>query len=494
MAPRLTAAGEARSDQPGLSSIADVQATDALDALREIVGGSNVLEGNDAAPALIDWRQKFHGNALAVVRPGTTAEVSRVVRCCIDHDLIIVTQGGNTGLSGGQQPTGPRPAIVLSLRRMDAIESVDADNWSMTVQGGVTIEAMQDAAGLANRKFAPDWGARGTATIGGAIATDAGGINVLRYGNMRDQVMGLEVVLADGQIWEGLRSLRKDSSGYDMKHMFIGSEGTLGIITRAVVNLHPATTYEQTALVALRGLDDLMALFALARQVAPDEVTAFELMPEVGVAKVCEVFDLTHPMESTRADFYALIKLAGTRPVLDSMTEILEAGVDAELVADAVLASTADQVDRLWKIRDELPPTGLYPHQKLALKMDTAVPMAKMGEYHDIVRAIAGELVPGAIAYGFGHVGDGNLHMMVLPETDDQVQQFLDAKDELVRRIDEATFALGGTLSAEHGVGRELIERVAGQKPDVEWAMMHSVKLALDPDDRFNPGALLPQG
>lgn len=461
--------------------------------LATIVGSSNVLTGADASPALIDWRQKFQSNAMAVVRPKSTDEVSAVVRWCAANDVVVVTQGGNTGLSGGAHLTDTRPSILLSLARMTAIETVDADGWSMTVQSGATIESMHEAAAAADRSFAPDWGARGTATIGGGIATDAGGINVLRYGNMRDQILGLEVVLADGRVWDGLRELRKDSSGYDMKHLFIGSEGTLGVITRAVVKLHPATEHEATALAALRSLDDLMAVFALVKEVAPDATTAFELMPEVGMRKVCDTYGITHPMPDA-AEFSVLVKLASTRPVQDRLTEFLTIGSERELITDAVVASTAEQVERLWTIRDEIPPIGLYPHHVIGLKMDTAVPIAKMAEYHDAVRAIADELVPGAVSYGFGHVGDGNLHMTVLPLTDEQVAPFLDVRDELVRRIDEATFALGGTLSAEHGVGRDLVGRVEGQKPAIEWELMRAIKATLDPDDRFNPGALLPLG
>ena len=467
-----------------------MQVAKMVDELRVIVGPANVLTGDDAASSLIDWRKKYQGQAIAVVRPGATEEVAALMSWCVDNDVLVVTQGGNTGLSGGQQPMDPKPSLVISLVRMNSIEAVDADGWTMTVQAGATIEAMHGAATEHDRKFAPDWGARGTATIGGGIATNAGGINVTRYGTMRDQVMGLEVVLADGQVWNGLRALRKDVSGYDMKHVFIGSEGTLGIITRAVVKLHAATEHEITAMAALRSLDDLMPMFALANERAADSVTAFELMPEVGVDRVCELFDLVHPMPGA-SDFYALIKLAGSRPMADLLTELLDAGSERGLITDAVVALTADQEQRLWTIRDELPPAVLYPHHTVGVKMDTAVPIAEMGRFHDEVSAIAAELAPGALAYGFGHVGDGNLHMNVLPVTDDQVESFKAIRDELVRRTDEVTFALGGTLSAEHGVGRDLRDRVVGQKPTIEWQMMRSLKQALDPDNRLNPGVLL---
>ena len=481
--------------QPGQPAVDLAQYRGAVDvnleALNQIVGESNVLVDDDAAPALVDQRGKFRGQSAAVVRPANTDEVAAVMAWCTANDVCVATQGGNTGLSGGAQIADERPSIVVSLARMNTIEEVDADGWTMTVQAGVTIQAMQESAAAVGRKFAPDWGARGTATVGGGIATDAGGNNVVRYGNMRDQVLGLEAVLPDGRIWDGLRSLRKDSSGYDIKQLFIGSEGTLGIITRAVVKLFPATEHEQSALAALRDLDDLMDVFALANEVAPDSITAFELMAETGMARVADVLELTHPMEE-RAEFYVLVKFAGTRPVTDQLTEFLSIAAGRDLITDAIVATSAEQERKLWVFREEIPPMNLYPHQAKGLKMDTAVPIAKMGQYHDAVRAIAAELAPDAVAYGFGHVGDGNLHMMVLPLADNDVEPFLEVRDELVRRIDEATFALGGTLSAEHGVGRELVDRVGDQKPAIEWEMMRSIKATFDPDNRLNPGAVIP--
>lgn len=463
-----------------------------LDRLRALVGPANVLTDAAAAPALVDWRAVYAGDALAVVRPSGTDEVAAVLSWCAEHDIVVVPQGGNTGLSGGATPRGNRPCIVLSLQRMRAIEVVDAAGWTMTVQAGVTIEAMQDAAAAADRLFAPDWGARGSATIGGAVATDAGGNNVVRYGNLRDQVLGLEVVLADGRVWDGLRSLRKDSTGYDLAQLFVGSEGTLGIVTRAVVKLHPAPTHQQSAMAALTDLDRLMDLFALAKSTAADALVAFELMPETGVAKVCDTYALPHPMRE-RAEFYVLTRFAGADDVADRLAAFLAEASGAGLVTDAVVAGTADQEERLWTIRDELPPMGLYPHHNKGVKLDTAVPIERMGEYHDAVRAVAAELAPDAVAYGFGHVGDGNLHMTVLPATADDVDAFAAIKPELVRRIDEVTFSMGGTISAEHGVGQELRSRVAAQKPAIEWELMRAIKTALDPDDRLNPGVLLPE-
>jgi FAD/FMN-containing dehydrogenase len=310
---------------------------------------------------------------------------------------------------------------------------------------------------------------------------------------MRDQVLGLEVVLADGRVWDGMRALRKDSSGYDLKHLFIGAEGTLGIVTRAVIALHPPTPHHHSALAALAGLDHLHAMHALVRDLAADAVTAFELVPEVGLRRVCEVFDVPRPIDPP-SDWYVLLRLASAQPVTERMTDLLDRALTDGIISDAVVAATAEQEARLWFIRDEITPLSIYrEHQALGLKLDTAVPIDRIGEFHDRVRAIADELVPDALAYGFGHAGDGNLHMMVLPIAPEHVPEFAARKDELARRIDQVVFELGGTLSAEHGIGTLLRDRVAGQKPPIEWELMRRIKTTLDPMNVMNPGKVLPE-
>ncbi len=494
-------------------------------ALRRELGPAGVLTGADAEPYLTSWRGLFGSDALAVVRPATVDETAAVVRACACAGVAIVPQGGNTGLSGGAVPAGraatgspgaavpaaerpdvttgtsrgavpadchvTQPQIVLSLSRMNRVQSVNAAGWTVTAEAGATIEAVQQAAARANRLFAPDWGARGTATVGGAISTDAGGNNVLRYGTMRDQVLGLEVVLADGRVWNGLRALRKDSSGYDLKQMFIGAEGTLGVITRAVLRLHPATPHRQSALAAIGGLDCLMPLLELAAACCGGDVTAFELVPEAGMARVCEKFGIARPL-AARGEFYALVRLASTEPVSERLAAFLAEASQRGLVTDAAVAVTDEQEARLWTIRDELPASGLWPQHVHGLKLDTAVPIDRFGAYHDQVRHIAAELAPGAFAYGFGHVGDGNLHMMVMPAGSEQAAAFAAARDALRERIDEATLALGGTLSAEHGIGQLLRGRIEPQKPAVEWELMRTLKLALDPQGIMNPHKTLP--
>jgi FAD/FMN-containing dehydrogenase len=462
--------------------------------LRSDLGPAGVLTGSDAAPHLTGQRGLFAGQALAVVRPASVDETARVVQACADHGVAIVPQGGNTGMSGGAVPAAtdsPRSTIVLSMGRMNRIVSVDPDRWTITAEAGATIEAVQQAAAAAGRLFAPDWGARGTATVGGAIATDAGGNNVLRYGTMRDSVLGLEAVLADGRVWDGLRALRKDSSGYDLKHLFIGAEGTLGVVTRAVLRLHPATPHTQSALAAITGLDRLMPLLELAASRCGSDVTAFELIPDVGLQRVCEKLALARPLD-TRREFHVLVRLASTEPVSERLGAFLAEASDQGWITDGVVAVTDDQETRLWTIRDELSPMFLWPQHEHGVKLDTAVPIDSLGGYHDEVRRIAAELAPGALTYGFGHVGDGNIHLYVLPTSDDQVEPFLAVRDNLQERIDEATFRFGGTLSAEHGIGQFLRDRIAPQKPAVEWELMRAVKDVLDPQGIMNPQKTLP--
>jgi FAD/FMN-containing dehydrogenase len=304
--------------------------------------------------------------------------------------------------------------------------------------------------------------------------------------------MGVEVVLADGRIWDGRRALRKDSSGYDLKHLFIGAEGTLGIVTSAVLRLVPATPHDQSALAAINGLDSLMPLLALAHEHAPAVLTAFELMPDVAIERVCSRYDVTHPMPN-RAEHHLLVTLASSEPVTDMLTSFLGAADDAGLISDAVVAATADQESALWFFRDEIPPPRAYPdHYAVGLKLDTAVPIDRISEFIQRVGGLAATLTPGAHCYGFGHVGDGNIHMMVLPTDDEGVADFLVRKPALQRAVDALVFELDGTLSAEHGLGTLLRERVEPQKPAVEWDLMRTVKAALDPDDLFNPGKTLP--
>jgi FAD/FMN-containing dehydrogenase len=427
-----------------------------------------------------------------VVRPATTDGVARVVEACVAAGVAIVPLGGDTGLSKGTDPPPDRPSILLSTARMQRIESIDADRWTITAQAGVTVQEVQEAAATVGCQFAPDWGARGTATIGGAIATDAGGNNVVRYGTFRDNLLGLEVVMADGRVWDGRRALRKDSSGYDLKHLFVGSEGTLGIVTSAVLKLVPATPHRQSALAAINGLDDLVPLLMLAHEAAAGTLTAFELIPDLGIERVADLYDLTRPIPSL-SEYCVLVKFASSEPVTDRLTGFLSTGAEAGHIVDAVVASTPEQETTLWMLRDELRPPRIFsPHDEHGLKLDVAVPIDRIARFVIGVDEIAAAIAPGALSYAFGHVGDGNIHMMILPTTDETVDAFLAVRMSLEAAIDALVFELEGTLSAEHGLGLLLRDRAVPQKPEIEWEIMRAIKAALDPDELFNPGTMLP--
>jgi FAD/FMN-containing dehydrogenase len=456
--------------------------------LAERLGSGGWVAADEIADRLVDFRGVFHGRALGMARPSSTDEVASVVRTCVAHGTRIVTQGGNTGLSGGAIPVGDRPTVLLSTSRMNAIEEVNTARSTITAQAGVTIEELQDAARRAGRLFAPDWGARGTATLGGGIATNAGGINVLRYGNMREHVFGLEVVLADGTVWDGLRALPKDNSGFDLKQVFIGSEGTVGIVTRAVVKLHPLPAEHRVALAALPGLGSLDELHERARAWVPGALSALELIPEIGVRQIVTRYGATRPLSSV-ADWYVLIRYSGSFGVGDELVALMADLHGDGVIVDAVVADTASQEENLWLIRDELTATRAFGG--FGVKYDLAIPPDRIEAFLDAASRASDAVLPGVTSYAFGHVGDGNVHFTVLrPDGDDD--ELVAVADAITDAIDRVVWDFDGTISAEHGLGRELPGRISGQKPDIEIEMMRAIKHALDPNELFNPGVMLP--
>ncbi len=466
------------------------------DDVRDRLGDAGWLDRSEIDTALVDFRGVFTGEAIGMARPSSTAEVSAVVRLCVEHDIAIVTQGGNTGLSGGSIPAPPqfpdsRARVLLSLTRMRAIEDVNIERGTIIAQAGVTIEALQQRAADVDRLFAPDWGARGTATLGGAVSTNAGGINVVKHGNMREHVLGLEVVLADGRIWNGLRSLPKDNSGFDLKQLFISGEGTIGIVTRAVVRIHPRPADQRIAFVALRSLDSLNDLTTLARTSTPGAMSAIELIPEVGVAQVVERFGVQRPVDSV-ADWYVLVRYDSLRDAaaLDGdLSAMLDDAMSSGLITDGVVASSPAQEANLWLLRDELTATRSFGG--FGVKYDLAIPPDLIAEFLRRAESLVDTIVAGALSFAFGHVGDGNLHFTVLtPDRDDGPLEA--AAPDLRAALDRLVWEFDGTISAEHGLGRELPERIVAQKSDVELDLMRTIKRALDPDDRLNPGVMLP--
>ena len=457
-----------------------------IDEIRTIVGPSGWLDGEEAEPYLVDFRGDFTGDALGVARPSDTAQVAAIVRICADAGFVVLAQGGNSSLSGGSVPKSKRPTVVLALTRMNLIEDVNPDRFTITAQAGVTVQALQEAASGVDRLFAPDWGARGTATLGGAVATNAGGINVLRYGTMREQVMGLEVVLADGRIWNGLRALPKDNSGYDLKQLFIASEGTLGIITRVTVKLHPKPAEHSTAFAMLPDVTRLNEFFSLARSTTPGALSAFELIPELGVSRVVERYSVTRPLAAV-STWYVLLRFSGAEGTATALLDLLASASESGLIGDAVLAETAAQEANLWNLRDELPPPRIF--DGYMVKYDLAVPGDRISEFHSAVQECIESVVPGAMPYVFGHVGDGNLHLTVWP-ADSEPGLLEERKADLVAAIDQLVWQFEGTISAEHGIGQELIGRIPGQKPNVELDLMRQIKDLLDPGQILNPGTI----
>ncbi len=452
---------------------------DFLGALAAVVGGKNLLAGeSDAAPYLTDWRRQFSGPALCVLRPASAAEVSVVVRLCAEAGVAIVPQGGNTGLCGGSVPTGARPEIVLSLARMNRIRALDALNNTATVEAGCVLADVQRAADDADRLFALSLAAEGSCQIGGNLSTNAGGVNVLRYGNAREQVLGLEAVLPDGRLWDGLRALRKDNTGYDLKQLFIGAEGTLGIITAAVLKLHPKPTASATAWIAVESPQRTVELLSHLRKTCGDRLTAFELLSRTCVdAVLAHRREIRDPLPGS--EWVVLVELAD-RGSNDALREMLEQALEGGHALNAVMAKSQAEAKALWSIRESVPEA-----QFTNVKHDISVAVSKLPEMIERADAALRKAYPGVTVYCFGHVGDGNLHYNVGDAA------LLDRRDDVSRIVYDEVDALEGSISAEHGLGQLKRAEIARHKAPLELELMRAVKHALDPQGLMNPGKVI---
>lgn len=457
-----------------------------LQRLRKAVGTQRVLtEPERLAPYLKEERRIYQGVARAVVQPATTQEVAEVVRLCAAAGVPVVPQGGNTGACGGAVPQHP-DAIVVSTERLNRVRTIDVDNMTLTAEAGCILAHLQQVAQEAGCFLPLSLGGEGSCRIGGNLSTNAGGINVLRFGNTRDQVLGLEVVLPDGRIWNGLRALRKDSSGYDLKHLFIGAEGTLGIITKAVMRLHPRPLRDQTMYASVGDVDRLMELFALARSVGDTNLTAFELIPGHMVDKAIAKYPvLVRPME-TRAEWYVLVRFSGGEDITDKLETFFGEAHERSLLTDATLAQNLAQEKNLWDLRDEIPPLKLMTGKML--KWDTSVPIDRIIPFLAECEKVACAIHPPSKVIAFGHVGDGNLHMSIWPEGVIGEHKFDKLCKDIVSAIDDLIWQYGGSICAEHGVGVENYDRVRGQKSPLEFEMMAKIKALFDPKGLFNPG------
>lgn len=466
---------------------------DLLPALRDVLGEAGLITDAERMQSyLSDWRNAYRGQAAAVLRPGTTEEVAAAVRLCAQAGVALVPQGGNTGLCGGSIPDASGAQMVLSLTRLKRIREVDVANATITVEAGVILQQLQDAAAEVGRLFPLSLGAEGSCTIGGNLATNAGGTAVLRYGNMRDLTLGLEVVLPDGRIWDGLRGLRKDNTGYDLKQLFIGSEGTLGIITAAVLKLFPAQRSLTTAWVALPSPQAAVALLGQMRGLCGDRLTGFELMSRQSlefvlrhVAGACDPFAEGHP-------WYVLIELSDTQPDA-ALNDLLEQGLgeafEQALVLDAVVAGSQAQVEALWALREGI--SEAQNHEGPSLKHDISVPVSRIPDFIARTDRALQQAFPGVRIVAYGHVGDGNLHYNISKPPGSDDAPFKVQAEAIMRVIYDSTLEDDGSISAEHGLGQS--KRAAAQhyKAPLELELMRSIKQALDPAGLMNPGKLL---
>ena len=474
----------ARADPPAASLVAELAGR---------LGPAHVLTAEaDMEGHLVEARGLYRGAAVAVARPRDTEEVAFVVRACARAGVAIVPQGGNTGLVGGGVPHG---ALVLSLARLDRIRAVDPLNGTLTAEAGCILKDVQDAAERAGALFPLSLGAEGSCRIGGNLATNAGGTAVLRYGNARDLVLGLEVVLADGRVWNGLKGLRKDNMGYDLKGLFVGSEGTLGVITAAVLKLFPRPRAGATAFVGCGTAHQALDLFARLRDAAGPDLTAFEFMPRFGLDMV-----LRHAAGAVRPlagehESYALVELSATRPDADPravLEEVLGAALEEGVIADATIAASEAQNRALWHLRESL--SEVQRHEGGSIKHDVSVPVARVAEFVEAASAACVREMPGLRVCAFGHFGDGNIHFNLSQPPGMDKAAFLAGWERFNRIVHDIAHAMNGSIAAEHGIGLIKRDELALYQDPVALDLMHAVKRALDPQNIMNPGKVVAIG
>ncbi|MEM8784343.1 MAG: FAD-binding oxidoreductase [Pseudomonadota bacterium] len=466
--------------------------TDVLNRLKNVVGPAGVLEApDDTAPFLVEWRDKYQGATPMVLRPSSTQEVSELLALCHTHRIGVVPQGGNTGLVGGQIPDRTGSQLVLSLSRMRTIRSIDPDNDTLTAEAGVTVSEAQTKAAAHDRLFALSLASEGTAQIGGVLATNAGGTNVLRYGNARDQILGLEVVLPDGRILNDLTALRKNNTGYDLKHLFAGSEGTLGVITAAVWRLFPAPQGRATALVAVPNPEAAVRLLAHTKRHAGEQVSAFELMPRFGVELVLRHHEGTTDPLAQAYPWYVLLELTAAvdRPLEADLEALLAGALESGDALDAAIAQNARQQTELWRLRENL--SEAQKPEGGSIKHDVSVPISHVPAFLAEADAAVAKAVPGIRPCAFGHLGDGNIHYNLTEPEGADTAAFLDRWEAVNEIVHDLVHRFAGSISAEHGLGQMKRDEIRRYKDPVALEVMRSLKAALDPHGIMNPGKVL---
>lgn len=460
-----------------------------FEALKQIVGpGGWIDDAERLVPHLTEWRGTWVGKTPLLLLPDSTGQVSHIVAVCAEHRIGIVPQGGNTGLCGGAIPDQSGTQVILSLSRLNRIRSLSADNFSMIAEAGCVLADLQRAALNAHRLFPLSLAAEGSCQIGGNLATNAGGINVLRYGTAREQVLGLEVVLPDGSVLSALRELRKDTAGYDIKQLFLGSEGTLGIITAAALRLYPAVPGLRTAMFAVDSPAQALALFAFLRERSLDQLQAFELLSERAMQLVtAHIAGTTLPF-SAPADWYVLLDVACDQNS-EHVDELLLLALQKGLAQDAVIAKNESERDRLWRIRHSV--SEAQKREGASLKHDVSVPVNAISDFMEMATAASRTVCADSRVVAFGHVGDGNVHFNVSQPAAWDAQRFLDLREPMARVVHDIAAGLGGSFSAEHGVGVLKKSELQRYRGGTELALMRTLKATLDPRNIMNPGKVL---
>jgi FAD/FMN-containing dehydrogenase len=464
-----------------------------VERIRAIVGSTGLITApQEVAPYASDWRKRYVGRPAAVVKPASTAEVAAVVRACADSRTAIVPQGGNTGLCGAATPDASGTQIILNLSRVNRIREVDARNNTMTAEAGCVLANLQKAAEEAGRLFPLSLAAEGSCEIGGNLSTNAGGTAVLRYGNARELVLGLEVVLPSGEVWDGLRGLRKDNTGYDLKQLFIGAEGTLGVITAAVLKLFPLPKSHATAVVGLQSPEKALALLERVLGACGERLTGFELFSDFCLSLVLKHFrDTTAPFPR-RFPHYVLMELSDTRPGegIRALAEgVLEAALVEKNILDAVVAQSETQARALWKLREFI--SEAQAHEGPNIKHDVSIPISRIADFISATDQELARTHAGVRLVTFGHLGDGNLHYNVSAPEGVAPDAFVRNTAAINRIVHDSVARFGGSISAEHGLGQLKREEIRRYKSPLELELMRKLKRALDPDGIMNPGKVL---
>jgi D-lactate dehydrogenase (cytochrome) len=464
-----------------------------IERIRGIVGGAGLITApGEFAPYAIDWRKRYVGKPFAVVRPASTAEVAQVVRACSDTRTAIVPQGGNTGLCGAATPDASGSQIVLNLSRMHRVRAIDARNNTVTVEAGCVLANLQKAAEEAGRLFPLSLAAEGSCEIGGNLSTNAGGTAVLRYGNARELALGLEVVLPTGEIWDGLRGLRKDNTGYDLKQLFIGAEGTLGVITAAVLKLFPQPKSRATAVVALQNPEKALTLLERALDACGERLTALELFSDFCLSLVLKHFRDTAAPFPRRFPHYVLMELSDTQPGEGARTlaeSVLEEALEKKEILDAAVAQSETQARAFWSLREFI--SEAQAHEGPNIKHDVSIPISRIAEFISATDAELARAHPGVRMVTFGHLGDGNLHYNVSPPEGTPAAVFAKESAAINLMVHDNVARFGGSISAEHGLGQLKREEIRRYKSPLELELMRKIKRALDPHGIMNPGKVL---